>query len=73
MPPFHVRVLLGMDDKQHNVFMAKGKEGKHYGWHVDDNVSCPTDSDSSGVNVLLALDDIASKYGGGLAILPRSQ
>ena len=55
-----------------DAFMAKGKEEKHCGWHVDDSVFWPTNSSSSGVNVWLSLDDIPSKYGGGMAVSPRS-
>ena len=55
-----------------DAFMAKGKEEKHCGWHVDDQVFWPTDANSSGVNVWIALNDMPKKYGGGLAISPRS-
>jgi len=52
--------------------LPTGKEENHCGWHVDDAGFWPTQSSSSGVNVWLALDDIHSKYGGGLAISPGS-
>lgn len=55
-----------------DAFMAKGKEESHCGWHVDDMTFWPTDSSSSGVNVWLSLDEIPSKYGGGMAVSPRS-
>ncbi len=55
-----------------DAFMAKGKEEAHCGWHVDDNVFWPTDSSSSGVNVWLSLDNIPVKYGGGMAVAPKS-
>ena len=52
--------------------MAKGKEQKFCGWHVDDSGFWPTDAESNGVNVWIALDDMPSKYGGGLAVSPGS-
>ncbi len=55
-----------------DAFMAKGKEESHCGWHVDDSTFWPTDSSSSGVNVWLSLDDIPAKYGGGMAVSPKS-
>ena len=55
-----------------DAFMAKGKEEKHCGWHVDDTVFWPTDSNSSGINAWLSLDNIPQKYGGGLAVSPKS-
>ena len=55
-----------------DAFLAKGKEQKHCGWHVDDAGFWPTDCHSNGVNVWVALDDMPEKYGGGLAVSPRS-
>ena len=55
-----------------DAFMAKGKEQKHCGWHVDDSGFWPTDASSNGVNVWIALDDMPAKYGGGLAVSPGS-
>jgi hypothetical protein len=55
-----------------DAFMAKGKEESHCGWHVDDSVFWPTDSSSSGVNVWLSLDCIPAKFGGGMAVSPKS-
>jgi len=80
IPALVARVLLDTDDDKDtttlrllkDAFMAKGKEEKHCGWHVDDQVFWPTDANSSGVNVWLALDNMPKKYGGGLAICPRS-
>lgn len=55
-----------------DAFLAKGKEKKHCGWHVDDAGFWPTDCQSNGVNVWIALDDIPEKYGGGMAVSPKS-
>ncbi len=83
--PAVIALLLGLDvnesecDKSpltlrvlKDAFFAKGKEESHCGWHVDDCVFWPTDANSCGVNVWIALDDMPSKYGGGLAISPKS-
>lgn len=81
IPAMIARVLLDVDGEEENggtlrllkdCFMAKGKEGAHCGWHVDDAVFWPVDSDASGVNVWLALDPIPSRLGGGLAVSPGS-
>ena len=79
IPALVARVLLSDDDTDtttlrllKDAFMAKGKEEKHCGWHVDDQVFWPTDANSSGVNVWIALNDIPKQYGGGLAISPKS-
>ncbi|KAL7532927.1 hypothetical protein ACHAWF_006322 [Thalassiosira exigua] len=55
-----------------DAFLAKGPEQKHCGWHVDDLGFWPTDASSSGVNGWLALDDMPCKYGGGMAVSPKS-
>mmetsp|Transcript_24832 Transcript_24832/g.44664 ORF Transcript_24832/g.44664 Transcript_24832/m.44664 type:complete len:370 (+) Transcript_24832:186-1295(+) len=81
IPAFIAKVLLRIPDEEEDnttlrllkdAFMAKGKEQKHCGWHVDDYGFWPTDSSSTGVNSWLALDDMLSKYGGGMAVSPRS-
>ena len=55
-----------------DAFLAKGKEENHCGWHVDDSAFWPADKNACGINVWIALDNIPSKYGGGLAISPKS-
>jgi len=79
IPALVARILLSDDDTDtttlrllKDAFMAKGREEKHCGWHVDDQVFWPTDANSCGVNVWIALDDMPKKYGGGLAISPMS-
>jgi hypothetical protein len=83
--PAVIAALLGIDDKGvdsdksplilrllKDAFLAKGKEENHCGWHVDDCVFWPTDANSCGVNVWIALDNMPAKYGGGLALSPKS-
>ena len=84
IPALIARVLLNTKDDENcndeaptlrllkDAFLAKGLETGSCGWHVDDNVFWPTDASSDGVNTWLALDDIPKKYGGGLAISPKS-
>eukprot|EP00581_Thalassiosira_minuscula_P016415 CAMPEP_0183715220 /NCGR_PEP_ID=MMETSP0737-20130205/9544_1 /TAXON_ID=385413 /ORGANISM="Thalassiosira miniscula, Strain CCMP1093" /LENGTH=384 /DNA_ID=CAMNT_0025944309 /DNA_START=66 /DNA_END=1220 /DNA_ORIENTATION=+ len=86
IPALVGKILLGIDDTHKtptkesilslrllkDAFMAKGKEEKHCGWHVDDTFFWPTNSSSAGVNVWIALDEIPAKYGGGMAVSPRS-
>lgn len=81
IPAFIAKVLFHMDENNENettlrllkdAFMAKGKEQSHCGWHVDDGGFWPTSSASNGVNVWVALDDMPAKYGGGLAVSPKS-
>ncbi|CAB9519270.1 expressed unknown protein [Seminavis robusta] len=55
-----------------DCFLAKGKEQRFCGWHVDDSGFWPTDSQSNGVNVWISMDSMPAKYGGGLAISPKS-
>lgn len=83
IPAFVARVLFEMDDNTQDsnnslrmlkdAFLAKGKEKRHCGWHVDDAGFWPTDCQSSGCNVWVALDDMPAKYGGGMAVSPKSQ
>jgi len=81
IPAFIAKVLLCMDQDDttnslrllKDAFLAKGKEQQHCGWHVDDSGFWPTNSQSNGVNVWVALDDMPAKYGGGMAVSPRSQ
>ena len=78
IPALVARVLLDVQEDDNSLrllkdaFMAKGKEEQHCGWHVDDSVFWPTDSASCGVNAWISLDNIQSKYGGGMAVSPQS-
>ena len=56
-----------------DALLCKGKEAEYCGWHVDDWVFWPTSAKSlPGINAWIALDDIPSKFGGGIAISPGS-
>jgi hypothetical protein len=67
-----------------DVFFSKGKEEGYCGWHVDDLHFWPTSaltettgaSSTSGIdggiNAWIAIDDIPSSEGGGLAVVPKS-
>lgn len=66
-----------------DVFLSKGKEAGYCGWHVDDLHFWPTSASSAttgisstgihgGVNAWIAIDDIPSSTGGGLAVVPKS-
>lgn len=66
-----------------DVFLSKGKEAGYCGWHVDDLHFWPTSASSEttgksstgihgGVNAWIAIDDIPSSIGGGLAVVPKS-
>eukprot|EP00555_Chaetoceros_dichaeta_P006443 CAMPEP_0198260786 /NCGR_PEP_ID=MMETSP1447-20131203/9666_1 /TAXON_ID=420782 /ORGANISM="Chaetoceros dichaeta, Strain CCMP1751" /LENGTH=395 /DNA_ID=CAMNT_0043948515 /DNA_START=180 /DNA_END=1367 /DNA_ORIENTATION=+ len=80
IPAFIAKVLLCMDQDDttnslrllKDAFLAKGKEQSHCGWHVDDSGFWPTNSQSNGVNVWIALDDMPAKYGGGMTVSPKS-
>ena len=86
IPAFVARVLLRLDDEEEgsishegstlrllkDAFMAKGKEQNYCGWHVDDAGFWPTDAQSEGINAWIALDDMESRFGGGLAVSPKS-
>lgn len=81
--PSVVAELMGLDSKKDNlrvvkdVFLAKGKEEKCCGWHVDDFYFWPIAAGKSatmspGINVWIALDDMPAKYGGSMAVSSRS-
>ena len=82
IPAFVAKVLLRISEEKEeeattlrllkDAFMAKGKEQKHCGWHVDDMGFWPCQANTSGVNSWLALDDMPSQFGGGMAVSPRS-
>jgi len=87
--PSVVAELMGLDPAKDNlrvvkdVFLAKGKEERSCGWHVDDFYFWPivastysnksvTAAPSPGINVWIALDDMPAKYGGSMAVSPGS-
>jgi ectoine hydroxylase-related dioxygenase (phytanoyl-CoA dioxygenase family) len=79
IPQFIAKILLDVDQEASSLrvlkdaVMCKGKETGFCGWHVDDWIFWPTSAKSSpGVNAWIALDNIPSKFGGGLAISPGS-
>lgn len=81
IPRFVAIVLLGMNSKNDgpslhvlkDVFLAKGREKKCCGWHVDDVGFWPISARSMpGVNAWIAIDDIPSNHGGGLGVSPGS-
>lgn len=80
IPSFIANILFDMDKEEESTslrllkdaFLAKGKEQKHCGWHVDDAGFWPVDASSDGVNVWIALDNMPAKYGGGMAVSPKS-
>jgi ectoine hydroxylase-related dioxygenase (phytanoyl-CoA dioxygenase family) len=58
-----------------DVFLAKGGNDESYcGWHIDDAVFWPCSPRHSppGVNAWISMDDIAAKYGGAMAVIPKS-
>jgi len=58
-----------------DVFLAKGgKDADYCGWHIDDAVfwPCSPRHSPAGINSWIALDDIIAKYGGGMAVIPKS-
>jgi ectoine hydroxylase-related dioxygenase (phytanoyl-CoA dioxygenase family) len=67
-----------------DVFLSKGKEEGYCGWHVDDLHFWPTSASTEttgtsstsgidgGINAWIAIDDIPSSEGGGLAVVPKS-
>lgn len=72
---------LGSTDESSNlrllndVFLAKGGNDESYcGWHIDDAVFWPCSPRHSppGVNAWIAMDDIPAKYGGAMAVIPKS-
>lgn len=80
IPHFVAKVLLGLRKNDpmtlrvlKDALLVKGGEKKCCGWHVDDANFWPTSVKSTpGVNAWIAIDDIPSKFGGGLAVSPRS-
>lgn len=42
------------------------------GWHVDDHGFWPTEEDTSGPTIWIALDDMKSSEGGGLSVMNRT-
>lgn len=88
IPKFIAKVLLHLNESDgstlrvlNDVFFAKGKEQGFCGWHVDDLHFWPTSAvgtigssgiGGGGVNAWIAIDDIPSSQGGGLAVVPKS-
>jgi hypothetical protein len=81
IPSFIARVLMDLPPNKtlrvlKDVFLAKGREENYCGWHVDDSFFWPacahSTSELPGVNAWIAMDDIPSKFGGGLAVAPKS-
>ena len=55
-----------------DVFLAKDNGEYVCGWHVDDYGFWPADTEYSGVNAWITLDDISVDMGGGFAVSPGS-
>ena len=79
VPKFIAKVLLQLQETESlrvlkDAFLAKGKEENLCGWHVDDFAFWPTiaKDPSTGVNAWVAIDDIPSAFGGGMAVSPGS-
>lgn len=75
--------LMGLNPSEENVrilrdvFLGKNiYEQKHCGWHVDDNSFWPESYTSAasadGINAWIAMQDMPSNLGGGLALAPKS-
>jgi hypothetical protein len=81
IPTFIAQVLLELQPSTQtlrvlkDVFLSKGNETDYCGWHVDDQTFWPikySPTAKPGVNAWIAMDDIPSKHGGGLAVSPQS-